>query len=124
MRLAGLALVVTLLALTIRGQTPELSMALTICGCALGLGLILSYVEPILTLGLELADRAGLDDNLTGPMYKCLGLSLITRVASAICADGGQSAMARLVELGGGLLCLWASLPLLQGVLALIEALL
>ena len=124
LRLAGLALLVSLLALTIRKEVPDLALALTLGGCALAAGLLLSYVEPVLTLGRSLADRAGLDGSLTGPLWKCLGLSLITRVAAAVCADAGQSALSKLVELGGGLLCLWVSLPLLQGVLALIEELL
>ena len=98
-------------------------ITLTLCACALGAGLILSYVRPILTLAKSLAERAELDGTLTAPLWKCLGLGLLTEISASVCDDAGQSALAKLVELGGGLLCIVASLPLLQAVLALIEEL-
>lgn len=123
-RLSALALTAALLTLVVKKQSPELALVLTLCACALGAGLLFSYVRPILTLAQSLADRAELDGKLTAPLWKCLGLGLLTEISASVCADAGQSALAKLVELGGGLLCLVVSLPLLQAVLALIEELL
>lgn len=122
-QLSALAMVAALLTVVIKKQSPELSLVLTLCACALGAGLLLSYVEPVLSLARSLAERAQLDGKLTAPLWKCLGLGLLTEISSAVCTDAGQSALAKLVELGGGLLCLVVSLPLLQAVLALIEVL-
>lgn len=122
-QLSALAMVAALLTVVIKKQSPELSLVLTLCACALGAGLLLSYVEPVLSLARSLAERAELDGKLTAPLWKCLGLGLLTEISSAVCTDAGQSALAKLVELGGGLLCLAVSLPMLQAVLALIEAL-
>lgn len=122
-QLSALAMTAALLTLVVKKQSPELSLVLTLCACALGAGLLLSYVEPVLELARSLAARAELDGTLTAPLWKSMGLGLLTEVSSAVCADAGQSALAKLVELGGGLLCLVVSLPLLQAVLALIEEL-
>ena len=122
-QLSALAMVAALLTVVIKKQSPELSLVLTLCACSLGAGLLLSYVEPVLSLACSLAERAQLDGKLTAPLWKCLGLGLLTEISSAVCTDAGQSALAKLVELGGGLLCLVVSLPLLQAVLALIEVL-
>ena len=51
-------------------------------------------------------------------------MTLLTEITASVCADAGQSALAKLVELGGGILCVAVSLPLLQALLALIEELL
>lgn len=122
-RLSALALTAALLTLVVKKQSPELALVLTLCACALGAGLIISYVRPILTLAKSLAERAELDGTLTAPLWKCLGLGLLTEISASVCDDAGQSALAKLVELGGGLLCLVVSLPLLQAVLALIQEL-
>lgn len=122
-RLSALALTAALLTLVVKKQSPELALVLTLCACALGAGWILSYVRPILTLAKSLAERAELDGTLTAPLWKCLGLGLLTEISASVCDDAGQSALAKLVELGGGLLCLVVSLPLLQAVLALIQEL-
>ncbi len=124
LKLTALGLTAALLALVVKKQSPELALALSLCACALGAGLLLKGIVPVLNLARSLADRAELDGSLTAPLWKCLGLGLLTELAAAVCADAGQSALAKLVELGGGLLCLVVSLPLLQAVLALIEELL
>ena len=123
-KLSALALTAALLTLVVKKQSPELSLTLTLCACALGAGLLVTAAGPVLNLAASLARRAGLDESLTAPLWKCLGLGLLTEVTADLCADADQSALAKLVELGGGLLCLAAALPLLQAVLALIEGLL
>ena len=123
-KLSALALTAALRTLVVKKQSPELSLTLTLCACALGAGLLVTAAGPVLNLAASLARRAGLDESLTAPLWKCLGLGLLTEVTADLCADADQSALAKLVELGGGLLCLAAALPLLQAVLALIEGLL
>ena len=124
LRLSALALCTAVLTLAVRKQSPELALALTLCACALCAALLLSAVEPLLKLAKSLAARAELEGALTAPLWKCLGLGLLTEVSEAVCEDAGQSALAKLVRLGGGLLCLVVSLPLIEAVLALIEELL
>lgn len=121
LKLSALALAAALLCLTLKKQSPELALALSLCALALGAGLILSALKPVLNLASSLARRAELEEGLTAPLWKCMGLGLLTELTASVCADAGQNALAKLVELGGGILCLAASLPLLQAVLALVE---
>lgn len=123
LRLCALALMAALLNLTIRKQSPELGLALSLCACVLGAALLLRALTPVLSLARSLAKRAAMEEDLLEPLWKCLGLGLLTELSAAVCADAGQNALAKLIELGGGILCLAAALPLLQAVLALIEEL-
>ena len=123
-RLSAMLVTAALLTLVLKKQSPELSLVLTLCACALGAGLLFSWLKPVLSLASSLAARAELEDRLAAPLWKCLGLGLLTELTATVCTDAGQTALARLAELGGGLLCLVVSLPLLQAVLALIEELL
>lgn len=123
-KLSALSVLAALMILVIKKQSPELALILSLCACALGAILVLESVSPVLQLAHSLADRAGLEPTLAAPLWKCLGLGLLTELSSGICADAGQGALAKLVELGGGVLCLCVSLPLVQAVLALIEGLL
>lgn len=124
MKLSALAVTASLLTLVVKKESPELALVLSLCACALGASVLLTGLEPVLTLARSLANRAGLEPELSAPLWKCLGLGLLTELSADLCADAGQSALAKLVELGGGILCLCVSLPLLQAVLALIEDLL
>lgn len=123
-KLFVLALLSTVLVLTVRKQTPELGLLLSLAACLLAVFLLSTWLKPILELFHRLRARTGLDESLTEPLLKVLGIGLLTQITSALCSDAGQSAMAKLLELGGGLLCLYLSIPLLDAVLSLIEGLL
>ena len=51
-------------------------------------------------------------------------IGILTQITASVCADAGQTALSKLVELGGGLLALCAAGPLLRAMLALVEELL
>lgn len=123
-KLFVLALLTTVLVLTVKKQTPELGLLLSLSGCVLSVLLIGAWLTPILEFIRRLTGETGLDESLTEPLLKVLGIGLLTQITAALCNDVGESAMARLLELGGGLLCLYLSLPLLNAVLIMIEDLL
>lgn len=123
-RLFILALITTILVLTVKKQTPELGLLLSIAGVILAILLLFQWLTPIIELIRHLCDSAGLDDTMTGPLIKIIGIGLLTQLSSSVCSDAGQTSMAKLLELGGGLLCLYLSIPLLNAVLSLIEDLL
>lgn len=124
LRLSALVVTAAILSLIVKKNSPELALGLTLCACALCGGMLLSAAKPLLRLLKTLAERAELDGALTAPLWKCLGLGCLTELSEAVCQDAGQTALAKLVRLGGGLLCLAVSLPLVEAVVALIEALL
>ena len=112
-----------LAAVTLRRQNADLAMLLGILGCVLGALLVLELLQPVLDYGKRLYSRVGLEDRLLTPLLKSVGVALLSQLGAAICQDAGQSALARLLELGGAVLCLVLSLPLFQAVLTLIEQL-
>ena len=81
------------------------------------------YVAPILELARELQDLTGLESSLLVPLWKVLGITLICRLGTQICADAEQKAMSELIRRGGDVLSLYAALPLLRAVLTLLRGL-
>lgn len=123
-RITAVAASVAILAAAIKKQTPELSLALVLAACCAAGMLVFSAAEPLVRMMKTLSEKAGLAPDLSAALYKILGISLLARISAAICQDAGQSALARIVETGGGLLCVCLALPLLEEVLELIESLL
>ena len=123
-RLPAAALITAILALTVKKHSPELSLLVSCAGCLLLGWLTLSALSPILELLQTLSEKAGLEPRLLTPLYKGIGLGVLTSFTAAFCSDAGQSALAGLVELGGSVLCVLVSLPLFRAVLALVEQLL
>ena len=101
-----------------------MTLPLSAAVCAL----VLSLCARALLPAMEALDRArtlsGLGNVYFLPVLKCVAIGIVTRAASDLCRDGGQLAMAGAVEFGGAAAALCVSLPLLQTLLDLLEALL
>ena len=123
-RLFALTVTAALLALTVRQQRPELAQLISLAACVLGGAVLVGWFAPVLRLLRTLSRTAGLDDSLVEPMGKVLGIGMLTQLSASVCTDAGQSALARLTELGGSLLCLVLALPLVEAVVVLLEGLL
>lgn len=117
------AVCVSVCALMLRRQNAELAMLLTVAGCCVCGALILELFRPVVSFAQSLYEKTGLERDLLTPLMKSLGVALASQLGASVCQDAGESAMAKLVELGGAALCLCLSLPLLGAVLSLISQL-
>ena len=55
---------------------------------------------------------------------KCAGIGLLTELIGLVCADAGERAMAKALEVLGAATIVWLSLPLIRQLLSLIEGVL
>lgn len=124
LRLAAAGLVGSTVALLLKRRTPELSLPLAAAVCGFGLFAALGLLDPVLRLVREAVALSGLSEAYFLPVLKCVGIGLVTRTAADLCRDAGQGAMAGMLETGGAVAALCASLPLLEGLLGLLRALL
>lgn len=118
---AVLAVVTVILAAVLKKQNQELALLLTLAGCILLALFLLHLAEPVVDFLTRLRHLSGLDKSLMEPMLKTIGIGLITQVSANICTDAGESAIAKLVEVCGGVLALYVALPLLEAVIDLVE---
>lgn len=123
-KLFVIALVTAVLTLTIKKQAPEFSMLVALCGCLLAAMLLFPLLNRVYGMIEDLGQKAGLQPDVLEPMWKVLEISLLTQISSCVCTDAGQNALAKLLELGGGLLAICAALPLLRAMLQCMEELL
>ena len=117
----GLCLVTAVGASLLKRDEPVFALLLTLAAALTGGGLLLAAASDAAALGDELIALTGLSPTLFTPLLKVTAAALITRVASALCADAGQGALARMAETAGAFCALGCALPLLQAVLDLIR---
>ena len=120
--LTGLA--AALCAVVVRQRAPELAMAVGIGACALLLRQILPVLETMREELEELARTAEVDPALLRPVFQTVGISLVTRLTTALCRDAGENGVAVLLEIAGSAAAAAAALPLLGMVFQMISGLL
>lgn len=123
LKLAIIALIVTILVLTVKKHNEAIATVLVLTSCCICAIFICNFVEPVFDFIHMTAQTAGIDKQLQAPLFKILGVGLLTQFSADICADAGQTALAKVVQTGGTILCICLSLPLLDAVLSLAQTL-
>lgn len=118
---AAIAVITVVLTSLLKKTNRELALLLTLAACIL-IGLFfMRLAEPIVDFLSKLRNLAGLDKTLMTPMLKTIGIGFLTQISATVCADAGENAIAKLVEICGGVLALYVALPLLDAVLDMVE---
>ena len=120
MKAAALGLTGAVAALLIKRDAPELGLALSMAICLAGAGIALEMFSPLREVVDIAREQTGLSPAVVGPVLKCVGIGVVTRLAADLCKDGGQGAIASAVELCGAACAMGAALPLVRSLLQMI----
>lgn len=112
MTVAGIAVIAAIMAVLLRKSRPEISTCVGLLTAVMILALSVSKVQPALNEINELMSSANVNSQYMSILIKALGVCFIAQLASDVCRDAGESAIASNVELAGKLAVLIIALPL------------
>lgn len=107
----------------VRKQTPEIALVLAICATTAVMLAVSGELGEITAFVQRLAQKGGISQELMIPVMKATGIAILSRFAAEFCRDAKESGLAGTVELAGTVLGLVAAMPLMNGVLTLLEEL-
>ena len=120
LRFAAAALIGLILVLVVGRQSKDLSLLLSLAVCVLlALG-AMEFLEPVMELLAELKRLGELDSAAVTILLRCAGIGVISELAGLLCADAGEGAMGKALQICSNAAILWLSLPLLRQVLTMI----
>ena len=120
LRFAAAAIIGLILVLVVGRQSRDLGMLLSLAVCVLlALG-AMEFLEPVMELLNELKRLGELDGGAVGILLRCAGIGMISELAGLLCADAGEGAMGKALQICANAAILWLSLPLLRQVLTMI----
>ena len=121
--LAGVLLAV-ILGIALNKQGKDMTLVLTVAVCCMVLTVVLSFLEPVVDFVEQLRVLGRLDSDMVRIMIKAVGISLVGEISALICADAGNAAMGKAVQMLTAAAVLWLALPLMQGLLDLVQRML
>ena len=124
MKISIVAVLAAVLCVLLRQNERALTLVLSVLTCVIILVLGFRFLCPIWTVIQKMESLSGLGADVTKPLLKVVGIGLMTQITGSICADAGEASLSKAVETGGTILSVYASLPLLNGILTLVEELL
>ena len=121
MRSAALVLLAVILTLVISRQSRDMSILLSLGVCVIVMISCVSFLSPIIEFIRELRRIGELEQAFLGILLKCVGVGLLSELAALICADAGENAMGKSLQILSGIVIVWLSLPLMKQVIVLLE---
>lgn len=118
------SLLAVILCLTLGKDGKQTGILLTIAVCCMICAIALNYLEPVMTFIGQLRGLGTLDGDLVTVLLKAAGIGFLSEIACLVCADAGNSALGKSLQLLGSGVILWLSIPLFQALLELLQQIL
>ena len=120
LQLVGIGLIAAVIAVVLRQQKSELGIYISIATGFVIFMMIMGRLVSVVGILNNLARQANMDSMHLSVVLKVIGIAYITEYGSQICKDAGESAIASKIELGGKLIILSLTVPILAAPLEII----
>ena len=118
---AALALIAGVLSLTLKNQDKEYGLLLSIAACLMVTAITVTYLKPVYAFLKELETLGDLRGDMLAILTKALGVGLASEIASMICTDAGNASLTKAIQLLGGAVILYLSVPMFSALMDLIQ---
>ncbi|MGN1400367.1 MAG: stage III sporulation protein AD [Bacillus sp. (in: firmicutes)] len=113
MKIAGIALLATFLAMLLKEQKPNFAFLLILfVGCSIFLFLV-GQISQIINMLQTLAKQANINLIYLETILKIIGIAYIAEFASQLTKDAGQGTLASKIELAGKIMIMAMAIPIL-----------
>jgi stage III sporulation protein AD len=115
-----IGIVASILALTLKRQNPEISMAISIVAGVIIFMIVIPQLKVVLEMFYKISQNTKLDKVYIAIVLKIIGIAYISEFGVQICKDAGEGAIASKIELVGKILIMLVSAPILVALMDLI----
>jgi len=117
-KIIGIAFSAVIIIIIIKQYKPEFALYISLIASALILFLLLNKISGIVTLLNNLANKmSGTSQEFLKILIKITGIAFLTEFAVSICKDSGESSIASKVDLGGKIIIITMSIPIISSML-------
>ncbi len=120
-KIIGVAFITAISAILLKATKPELSFAVTITGVIVILLYIVDAMQGAVKLFASVAEMTGVQNGLIKILIKIVGVGYLTEFCAGVLNDFGSNAVADKVALGGKVLIVVLSLPIVEGLFGMIK---
>jgi stage III sporulation protein AD len=118
-KIIGVGLVALILIIILKQYKPEFTIYASIIAGAIILLMVMDKLYSIINLLSNISQKAGIGNEFLKIILKITGIAILTEFAVSICKDSGESAIASKIDLGGKIIIISISIPIITALLEL-----
>ena len=123
-RIVGVGLITCVAVLLVRQVKPDVAALIGLAGGIIIVFMIVDSVSSIFDGIRSVIEKTGVSSSLFSLVLKIVGVGYLTEFAGNICSDCGQSSLADKILLGGKVIILAMSMPIITNIIEIIVGLL
>jgi len=113
-QIAAIGLITAVCAMVLKEHKSEVALLVTVTGGILILIGLVDYFSNVFEVLQGFLDASGIPSNIYGTIFRIIGIGYIADFCAGIVEDAGQKTLANKILLGGKLIIMVMSLPILQ----------
>ena len=118
-KIIGIGMIALIIIIVIKQYRPEFAIYISIIVGILILSISLQKMGEIVTLIQSVSEKAGINGKFISILLKITGIAILTEFAVSVCKDSGESAIASKIEMGGKVIIISMSIPIISSLLEL-----
>ena len=119
-KIIGVGLTATIIIIILKQYKPEFAIYASIIAGTIILFMIMDKLSAIVNILESLANKTGEGSGFVGILLKITGIAILTEFAVSVCKDSGETAIASKIDLGGKIIIISISIPIITALLELI----
>lgn len=116
-KIIGIAFLGIIIVVILKQYRPEFAIYASILAGVLILTLVSDTLFGIIDMIKSIASKTTINSNFLVILMKITGIAILTEFAVSICKDSGESAIASKVDIGGKVLIISLSIPIINALI-------
>ncbi len=116
-KIIGVGFVAVIIIIILKQYRPEFAVYVSILTGVIILLMLVGQISGILDLLRDIASKSSINSGFLKILIKITGIAILTEFAVSICKDSGESAIASKVDIGGKVIIVALSMPIVQSLL-------
>lgn len=116
-KIVGVGLIAIVIITILKQYKPEFSVYISLLTGVIILSLVLGKVQGIIEIIKNLSEKTALNNEFLILLLKVTGIAILTEYIVSVCNDSGENAIANKIDLGGKIIIMSLSIPIISGLL-------
>lgn len=118
-KIIGVGLTSLIVIIILKQYKPEFAVYISIISGILILFMLFGKLAGIISILSNLSNKIGIGGEFLKILLKITGIAILTEFAVSICKDSGETAIANKIDLGGKIIIVSISVPIITSLLEL-----
>ena len=116
-KIIGIGIISLIIIIIVKQYRPEFTIYVSLVAGALILLMVMDKIGGIIDLLTSLSNKTAINNEFLVLLIKITGIAFLTEFAVSICKDSGEAAIASKVDLGGKVIIISMSIPIIASLL-------